>query len=61
LPTLIFRQKDLDGKLFKKKKKKGDISDEDNLFDDESDTQKKKRIRRVDYFLEREFDGLTNI
>lgn len=57
---MIFRKKDIDNKLFKKKKKKGGLpSDDENMFDDESETEKIKRLKRVDYFLEREFDGRT--
>ncbi len=60
LPDSIFRKNNLDNKLFKKKKKKGGyVSDEENLNDDESETEKIKRLKRVDYFLEREFDGKT--
>lgn len=60
MPTIIFRKKDVDNKLFKKKKKKGGLpSDDENMYDDESETEKIKRLKRVDYFLEREFDGRT--
>lgn len=59
---MIFRKNGLDNKLFKKKKKKGALlSDDENLYDDESETEKIKRLKRVDYFLEREFDGKTQI
>lgn len=62
MPTLIFRKDNLDKKLFKKKRKKnGLLSDEENLYEDESETEKIKRLKRVDYFIEREFDGKTQI
>ena len=61
MPTIIFRKNGYEDKLFKKKKKGGLQSDDENLYDDESETEKIKRLKRVDYFLEREFDGRTQI
>jgi hypothetical protein len=62
LPSVIFRKNGYDTKLFKRKRKKRGLqSYDENLFDDESEAEKLKRLKRVDYFLEREFEGKTQI
>ena len=51
MPTEIFGKSTNDGEKKKRKKKKGHISEDELPLDEESDTEKKKRSKRVDFFL----------